>query len=287
GALTAILSTPCTAPLFPEVLYASLRVPKAEGMFLVVMVGVGMASPYLLLSAFPELARRFPRTGPAGELVKQMMGFLLIGTAAFFAGLEMVGQPNQWWICFAVVVWACLYLVIRTAQIARAAGALCVVTGLAVALTGFSLVLTLRLTDALVGRGAGTGMSVDWIPYSTATFDQYRDENRIVLVDFTADWCLNCKFVEASVYHDPRAIEAIRQYRIVTIRADLTNHDEPGYQLYDRLNIDGIPYTAIYFPGQANPVGLASIYTTDKLLDVIDQNTRGPLAMGLTNRLSP
>ena len=146
--MTAVLSTPCTAPLFPPVLAYSLGLPRVEGFLLVSMVGVGMASPYFFLSAFPELARKFPRTGPVSELVKQMMGFLMLGSAAFFAGLELVGEPNQWWVVFAVAVWACLYLVIRTPQVMKSAASLYVSTGLAVAIAGGMLILTLGLTAA-------------------------------------------------------------------------------------------------------------------------------------------
>src|SRR4029079_11723689 len=90
GAFTAILATPCTAPLLPPLLiWASAR-PAYIGAPAVMMVGVGMALPYLILSAMPELARKFPRTGPWSELFKQMMGFLMLAAAAYFAGGRLV-----------------------------------------------------------------------------------------------------------------------------------------------------------------------------------------------------
>src|SRR5439155_25068290 len=101
GALTAVLATPCTAPLLPPVLaWASLQ-PAAIGVIAMLMVGVGMALPYLILSALPEIARKFPRTGPWAELFKQMMGFLLIAAAAYFAGGRLVHGPQFWWLVVA------------------------------------------------------------------------------------------------------------------------------------------------------------------------------------------
>ena len=85
GILTAALSTPCTFGMFVGVLTWALTQPSWIGMSLITMVGVGMAFPYFLLSAFPEVARRLPRTGPWAELVKQMMAFLLLATAIYFA----------------------------------------------------------------------------------------------------------------------------------------------------------------------------------------------------------
>jgi len=271
GGLTAILSTPCTAPLFPPVLGYALGLPRIEGFILVTTVGCGMASPYLVLSAFPELARRFPRTGAVSELVKQMMGFLMLGAAAFFAGLELVGEPNQWWVVFAVAVWASLYLVVRTPQIAKSAGASYLSTFLAVAICGSSLVLALRLTGSLPTATAATE-GVKWADYSPDALAAARASGKPVIVDFTANWCLNCKYVETTVYRDPRTLDAVKNMGIVTLKADLTDHSAPGWKLLDDLKSDGIPFTAIYLPGAQQPVGLASIYTTETLLGVLGGN---------------
>ena len=103
GGFTAILATPCTAPLLPPLLVWAASQPT-YGVPAMLMVGVGMASPYLILSALPELARKFPRTGPWSELFKQMMGFMLLAAAAFFAAGQVIHSVNYWWIVFAVVV---------------------------------------------------------------------------------------------------------------------------------------------------------------------------------------
>ena len=81
---------------FGLLIWASYQ-PAAIGLSLMIMVGIGMAFPYFVLSAFPELARRMPRTGPWAELVKQMMGFLLILAALTTLGIFIAWKmwPNQ------------------------------------------------------------------------------------------------------------------------------------------------------------------------------------------------
>ncbi|HUB23855.1 MAG TPA: cytochrome c biogenesis protein CcdA [Tepidisphaeraceae bacterium] len=270
GMLTAVLSTPCTAPLFPPVLGYALTLPVLTGFFLVTTVGAGMASPYLVLSAMPEVARRFPRTGAFAELVKQLMGFLMLGSSAFFVGVELLGEPNQWWLVYSVVAWGCLYMVVRTPTISKSAGPLYLSTGLAVAVMAGGLALVLHLTDAFPATSAEAIERVQWEPYSAEALDQARAQNKIVLVDFTANWCLNCKTVEATVYRDKRTIDALKRLGVVTLKADLTDHDAVGWPLLTELKSDGIPYTAIYMPGSPQPIGLASIYTTDTLLKVLN-----------------
>lgn len=270
GAFTAILSTPCTAPLFPPLLAWAVGQPTLNGLLGVMSVGVGMASPYLVLSAFPELARRFPRTGPFAELVKQMMGFLLLASGAFFAGMQLLPSPNHWWLVFAVVGWGSLFLVARTVQITRTSGSLLVSTAIAVLATALTLLLVLRATDTRSPEAPASGVASKlWTDYSREALDAALAGGRIVLVKFTADWCLNCQYIEQTVFRDARALQALRDANVVLLKADLTRQDAPGWPLLDELGARGIPYTAIYAPGRQAPVRLASMYTTDGLVEAL------------------
>jgi thiol:disulfide interchange protein len=104
GIMTAVLSTPCTAPLMG----AAAGWAAASGSLATVLtvfgtIGTGMAAPYALLSAFPQMARSMPRSGPASDVVKQVMGLLLMAAAAFFIGAGVNGwlpAPSMvhWWI---------------------------------------------------------------------------------------------------------------------------------------------------------------------------------------------
>ena len=267
GAFTAILSTPCTAPLFPPLLAWAVGQPTLNGLLAVMSVGVGMASPYLVLSALPELARRFPRSGPFAELVKQMMGFLLLASAAFFAGMQLLPSPNHWWLVFAVVGWASLFLIVRTVQITKTSGALLLSTAVAVLAIGLTLLLVLRMTDALAPVASTSGATAKlWTAYSSESLDAARSEGRIVLVKFTADWCLNCQYIEQTVFRDARALDALQAANVVLLKADLTRQDAPGWPLLEQLGARGIPFTAIYLPGRDDPLRLASMYTTADLL---------------------
>ena len=109
GILTAVLSTPCTFGLFVGLLAWAVSQPALIGVTLVMTVGAGMAFPYFLLSAFPGVARKLPRTGPWSELVKQLMAFLLLGSAVYFARRFMqpyIGADGFWWTMFGVAaIW--------------------------------------------------------------------------------------------------------------------------------------------------------------------------------------
>ncbi len=63
GALTTVLATPCGAPLFAPALFWALAQPPLLTYAVLLAAGLGMASPYLVLGAFPEALRFLPKPG--------------------------------------------------------------------------------------------------------------------------------------------------------------------------------------------------------------------------------
>jgi thiol:disulfide interchange protein len=292
GILAAVLSTPCTAPLLPGLIIWAQTQPTAIGVASMVQVGVGMAFPYIVLSAFPEAARKFPRVGPWSELVKQMMGFLLLGSAVFFAAGRLIHSNAFWWSLAPVAAVASLYLMARTVQLSQNARAVAVASVLAVLMTGSVIFLAAYMTagggfepvpsgDTNARSPLIASATVDWQPYSDVALEQARAEGKIVLVKFTAHWCLNCQAIEAAVFrNNQETADALRKLGVVTLKADLTEDDAPGWPRLKQLNSSGgIPLTAIYVPGYEQPAQLTSVYKTRTLVRVLDQASKVAVAM--------
>ena len=265
GVLTAVLSTPCTFGLFFGLLIWASSQPRSIGIALVMTVGAGMAFPYFLLSAFPEVARKLPRSGPWAELIKQEMGFLLLGSAIFFARRfiqPVLGPDAVWWMLFAVAAVAAMYLVGRAIQysprfVPRLAAAL-----FAFVIVSISLSLTLRLIH----------QPYTWTPYSQTALTQARGDNRVVVVEFTAAWCTNCQYVETHTLHDPQIVQTVKRNNVEMIKADLTSETAPGWELLRQINaVAAIPFTAVYGPQSTEPIKLEGIYSAEELRRAIDR----------------
>jgi thiol:disulfide interchange protein DsbD len=173
-----------------------------------------------------------------------------------------------------VAVMAALYLMARTVQISKEARPVGIASIISVAMVTASVLVACRFSGVFDPRpvGGSDTASVAWVPYSDPTLDAARKAGKIVLVKFTANWCLNCQFVEANVYHDPDAIAALRKHDVVTVKADLTKDDAPGWARLRELSATGgIPLTAIYVPGYDKPIQISSVYTTQTLLKTLDQ----------------
>ena len=278
GGLTAILATPCTAPFLPPLLLWAALAPPAVGVMGFLMVGVGMASPYLFLSATPELARKFPRTGPWSDLFKQMMGFMMLAAAAYFAAARLIHGPEFHWAVVAMVAVAALYLVARTVQLSKDAVPVAVSSSLAIIMLGGALWWTARVTGlgaqpqyAVAANGGGEAKA-QWVAYSDAKFDELRRQGKPVLVKFTANWCATCQVVEGTVFKDAAVWDSITRHDVVPMKVDLTDEEAPGKELLLKLNpAGGIPLTAIFSPSLQRPIVLSSIYKSDALLTAIDQ----------------
>lgn len=268
GILTAALSTPCTFGMFVGLLAWAATQTAAVGILLMVTVGLGMAFPYLVLSAFPELARRFPRVGPWSELVKQLMGFLLLAVAAYFAQpliVKVTGPSAFWWVLFAIIAGAGLFLVIRAFQLGRTVTApiVAVVLALVMTLPAFYLVREL------------TAKPYVWQEYKPEVLAASRQSGKVVLVEFTADWCANCHVLEAVVLNHKEIQKAVREHEVTMIKADLTADDAPGWKLLGELNASGVPLTVVYTPGQPDPARLPGIYKRDALKATLQRASEG------------
>ncbi len=258
GGLTAVLSTPCTFGLFAALLSWALAQPAWLAVTAITVVGVGMASPYVVLSAFPQLASRFPRGGAVSDIVKKATGFLVLAIALFFAKVALrpilpdaIMGNAYWWVVFAPVALACLYVMIQTPRVTKWRG-----TIIAIVVGAVTLWFATATTMTLAGE-----------PFEK--FDVARvtgDVDRPVVVKFTADWCLNCKTIEATVFGDDDYVGGLRAEGITLLKADLTADDADGWALLQELHPSrSIPFTAVYLPGEVTPRKLTGIYNASDL----------------------
>ena len=95
-------------------------------------------------------------------------------------------------------------------------------------------------------KGA-SGPSALWIPYSDEALAQARADQRPVLVDIYADWCLPCVEMDHMTFHHPRVVEALAA--VATVRLDVTAAEDvsaEAQQFLERHQIYGAP-TILFF----------------------------------------
>ncbi len=124
GILTTLLATPCVGPLMGSAVAWSVRQPPAVTYLVFASVGLGMASPYLAIGAFPKLIRFLPKPGAWMDTFKNVMGFVLLGTVVYlFTFLEATYLAPSFGLL--VAVWAACWWIARTPLTAPIHARLC------------------------------------------------------------------------------------------------------------------------------------------------------------------
>ena len=270
GIMTAVLSTPCTAPLMGAA--AAWATTQSPGTVLLVFasIGTGMAFPYLVLSAFPALVEKMPRTGAASELVKQVMGLLLLAAGVYFVGSGIAGilvtppdPPTRmyWWIVAVAGVGAGAWLAWRTPQVAKKYApriVFCVIGGLIIWFSGY---LGVRMTS----KGP-----IDWVYYTPERFTEAVAEKKVIMLDFTAEWCLNCKTLEATSLSQQSVVDLSEMELVVAMKIDLTGNNPDGRAKLSEENRLTIPLLVVYGK-DGIPVFKSDAYTGNQVTNAIGE----------------
>ncbi len=270
GILAAVLSTPCTAPFMGAAVAWAVTQAPAKALAVFLAIGVGMALPYVVLAARPALARRLPKTGPANQLLKEVMGWLMLAAAAYFAGTGISGllaapttPPSRayWWVvmgfCGIAALWfAYRYRAMATTPARKRAG---------LALGFFTAGAT-----ALMGLALSDAGEIKWVHYTPERYaDVMRLQKPAVLV-FTAEWCLNCKAIEQQVYRHPEVINLFDDEKAIPIKIDLTAPDSAGRSFLQSTGRLTIPLVVVRSPDGRDTL-VADFYTADDLIDAVQK----------------
>lgn len=294
GVMTGVLGLPCFGLVAGALLASSTAIPPAVTMLIFTALGVGMALPYLILSLNPKWVDVLPRTGPASELVKQVMGLLLLAAGAYFlaTGLQAlildmpwIGRQLHWWAVAVFVALACFWLVVRTLQITKSVPKRGVFTILGVLAGSASLMFAWdatqkaksdyleqerQIAQARAQSGESAIITSTWVDYEPGLLERAREAGYVVVVDFTADWCLNCKALKAAVLEVEPVRSRLRSDDVVMIKADLTSTRQPAWALMRELNQKAPPVLAVYGPGiEGQTPWMANTYTSGSVMDAI------------------
>jgi len=277
GVFATVLATPCTAPFLGTALGFAFSQSPVVILAMFVAIAAGMSAPYFLLSAQPAWLRFLPRPGPWMTHMKQFMGFLLLATLLFLLyvlGAQRGLEGAIWASCFLLVIsvacWMKGAFVVPTASAAK--------RGVAVVLM---LMLVLMSGIYFIGdkfhsaniASADSRLRGDWQAFTPERLQAELEQGHPVFVDFTAAWCLTCKFNEANVLESHDVRDAFQRRGIVKLKADWTNGDPVITKLLQQFGRPGVPLYVLY-PGKiGEPIVFPELLTKSMVLEKLDSAT--------------
>jgi thiol:disulfide interchange protein DsbD len=262
GFVAAILSTPCSFAILAAAFAWAQAQPLLLATVAIMVIGVGMAVPYAILTSMPGLLKRLPKAGRWMELFKQAIGFVLLVIAVKLIG-ALPQTRRMGVLYFAVVLGFCVWMwggwVSYNTKLSRKWLIRIIAMALAAA-AGWSF---LR---------APAGERISWQNYDTNLIETARIEGKPVLIKFTADWCLSCQAVEKIVYSRKDVAELIKEKGVLAIKADTTTKDLPAtFALKNVYNEPGVPVSMLFMPGEKESVRWRGMSFADELKALLEK----------------
>lgn len=262
GVVATLLATPCSGPFLGGTLsWASQQTPMV--IFVVYLcVGVGMALPFFLIVLIPGLKNKMPKPGPWMVKIREGSAFIMMATLAYLLSIlsPQLRMPVLFYF-LGVTFLGWLYASFQKYSVRVVSFLILAAISVPVFKPSFTV------SDANAKASENQAMQ-----FSPDTVEKLRNQGKTVIVDFTADWCPNCKVVEKLVLHAEDVVQYLEQNEVVLLIADLTLKNKVAEDELNRLGGRSIPFLAFYPSDTSGEVlTLRDVYTKDMFYKKLNQ----------------
>ncbi len=281
GVVASIMATPCIGPFVGGAAAYAFAADRAWWAVVAVFLslGAGLAAPFVVVSLVPAVGRLLPRPGAWMETFKNLMGLTLLGAGVFFFGSlmkQVSAESSHRMLGFLFILSAALWAWGHFGSVMYAGRRRFIVGLGAAAATVVSGVWLIRFEPA--ASQAAVALSFDpvvndeinWQSFDSALVTRANEAGIPVFMDYTADWCVNCRTNER-VFIEVESVRSVFvQTGIMPMQADMTVDNEEIMTWLDRLGRSGIPVYAIYLPDGSVDL-LPSAITSELLIERLRQ----------------
>ncbi|MFH1749194.1 MAG: cytochrome c biogenesis protein CcdA [Planctomycetota bacterium] len=288
GILATLLATPCVAPFLGSAVGLLTQLPAAIGATGIMIAGLGLATPYVLLTAFPAWLRFLPKPGPWMVTFKQIVGFILVAVViwlvSILAAMEDHGRQAE---LIERLATGQIFEVSAPPQLLGTLGMLlavgtgCWILGRITLSDSFGRTARRWITALVIMIGGGylsfwlfaeRESKIPWHRWEPGVAERLADEGYTVYIDYTATWCLTCQANKKFVLETDRIANKCRELGVYPIKADFTTYDREMFaelKAYDKV---GVPLNLVYPAGKPDEaIVLPEVLTFGIVEDALDK----------------
>ena len=256
GFLSALVVSPCvSAPLFGALLAVSTIGSPLLGFAALFMLGFGLSAPLILIGA--TQGKIMPKAGAWMNWVKQGFALLLFAVALLliervFISPVMLMVWALWFMVVAMWAWSWLgkgRMLTQALGLIAGIWATCLIVGAALgnddSLHPLASLTAVPVLQTTAGQPA-TSNATDKTVTTLAELDAIVAANPKVLVDVTAEWCIECRIMDKNLFHNRPA--QMQDWQLV--RLDITETTADSKAILARYKLFGPPALLYYQDGQ-------------------------------------
>lgn len=281
GVFIVLMATPCTAPYLGTAVGFALAGSITDIFVILTAIAIGLSLPYILLYIFPILIIFIPQPGAWMQKLNRLMLIMLFLTLAWLFTIFLT--QSGIWFCIRLFFYSLLFVSaiwlnnlnkeeeyddifeakkekVRN-KISHLLNIIAIsIFIIAIADSYFSYQKYQKIT-----------LSQKEQELQQSQIEKYINQDRkTVLVTIGADWCLTCKYNNATVFKNPSFIEKIKNKGIKIINIDWTTHNPQTLQFMEKYGRSGLPFYIIFSPIVPDGIVLPEILTEQELSRIID-----------------
>ena len=248
GVFATLLATPCSAPFLGTAVGFSMGSSNQDIVTIFLSIALGFSFPYLCFIIIPKIVKLLPKPGGWMNNLKYFLGLLMLLSFVWISNLFKINYLLIFLFTTLILIFTCFK---NKSKFTMITSLLFVITNIFF----FSEKMNLRENKLI------------WEDYNDKSLESYLNENRFVLVDVTADWCVTCQFNKITTLNTKKLVDFLIQHEVLVIRADWTNKDKDIFDFIKRYNRYGIPVNIVYGPKNKEGILLPEILSKDIVID--------------------
>ena len=252
GVFATLLATPCSAPFLGTAVGFSMGSSNQNIIIIFLSIALGFSFPYLCFIVLPKIIKLFPKPGKWMNNLKYFLGLLML--------LSFVWISNLFKINYLIILFFTSSILFFSYF--KNKNKFTIMSSLVFIV--INILMFSEITDIKKKK-------LIWENYNPKSLENYLNENRFVLIDVTADWCVTCQFNKITTLNTNKVVDFLTKNQVAVIRADWTNKDKDIFKFINKYGRYGIPVNIVYGPNNKEGILLPEILSKDIVISKLKE----------------